>query len=141
MVWLRNCEIGDARELKNNSKNDINLSHWILNQNQKQFTLPKNTFIPPNATTSIPNTVTKISESGEISLKYPNGINHFDFKIPETKNLALNKNRKDENQIALKNKNLTASIGNLNTKSSEKINFGDKTFDFISNFLKKIWPL
>ena len=62
-------------------------------------------------------------------------------KIPETKNLALNKNRKDENQIALKNKNLTASIGNLNTKSSEKINFGDKTFDFISNFLKKIWPL
>jgi hypothetical protein len=142
-VQITNFKKGDTGfiELKNNSKNDINLSHWILNQNQKQFTLPKNTFIPPNATTSIPNTVTKISESGEISLKYPNGINHFDFKIPETKNLALNKNRKDENQIALKNKNLTASIGNLNTKSSEKINFGDKTFDFISNFLKKIWPL
>jgi hypothetical protein len=133
-------------ELRNNSKDDIDLSYWILNDKNKQFVFPKNTVVPAYSTTTIPNTVTKISDIGDFFLNYPNGTRHFYFKPNENRNLALNKIQTNgvaiktsATNLAFNNKSLSASVGNIENKEDKTEKTG--MLHFISNLFKKIWSL
>ncbi len=62
-------------QLKNSSKQELELSGWHLRADDLHFTFPKDTFILPNTTLFFPASVTKlfVKNKKSVSILYPNG--------------------------------------------------------------------
>ena len=63
-------------EISNSAQSDIDLSFWELTAGSVTFRLPKNTFITGGGILVLPNINTGLeySQSGKVTLKYPNGV-------------------------------------------------------------------
>lgn len=71
-------------EIRNESDRETNLSWWRLRSGDKQFIIPKDTIILPNNKLVFSSQVTGLNtNTNEVSLLYPNGIEAVSFEEEE----------------------------------------------------------
>lgn len=119
-------KIGDTTdyfiEITNNSKNDLDLSGWILKSQNEQFFIPKNTIIAPLSKIIFSSLTTRLSfkQNDKPSLLYPSGATAATFgdqlvvvakkEVNEESNINTPSVVKEEADRVFSSKNITASV-------------------------------
>ena len=120
-------KIGDAAdyfiEITNNSKNELDLSGWILKSQNEQFFIPKNTIIIPQGKIIFSSLTTRLSfkQNDKPSLLYPSGATAATFgdqtlaevmkeEVNELSNTSVPLVVKGVEEKDFSNKNLVASV-------------------------------
>lgn len=80
---------GGYFEIFNNNKDEINLQKFLIKNNDKSFTLPRDTIVMPYTSTKIPLIETEISNPIGSSLIYPNKIIAATILSEPVSNLAV----------------------------------------------------
>lgn len=71
--------------VRNDSKNEVNLSGWKIVSNLNSFKFPEDTIVTAKSKVSFPNVVTKIAmgePTGSIILTFPDGKPASEFRLP-----------------------------------------------------------
>jgi hypothetical protein len=78
----------DYIRISNSSKEEVNISFWILQTGNKYFHIPPNTLIRSNGEINFPKEVTGLNENlSFVKLLYPNGDTSYEYEMIPKNNL------------------------------------------------------
>lgn len=93
-------------EIRNANDFPVDLSEWILNNNSKPFSIPKNTFISPQSYLALTRKTTGITlpnTNGFLKFSYPENIAIDEIKYDKTKEGYSASRKQDDNFVWTKN--------------------------------------